>query len=246
MDNELPRRVAAGEGINWVISAFKLFFKSPLILSVGAAMFLGALLILQLLPVAGSGLSEIVTPLLVAGFMRAFRTIDEGEDPELPHLLAGFKSHLLPLATVGAVYLGVLFVIMMLMKLLGVDYAAMMQSLQTGTSLEQLAASLQGKSALLLLGLALMLPTVAATWFAPALILFGNAAPLQAMGLSLKACLRNWPAMLLNGLAMIPVFLLAAIPIVGMLVMVPVLLATAYLGYQAMFASQQMQTSGGA
>jgi uncharacterized membrane protein len=238
MNNELPRPVAARAGLTWVTGAFKLFFKSPLILSAGAAIFLGAVLILQLIPHVGAGLSEIVTPLIAAGFMRAFRSIDSGEDPELPHLLAGFRTHALPLAMVGAVYLGILLAIMTLMKILGVDYEAMMQSMQQGATLEQLALGLQGKGLLLLLGTALILPAVAATWFAPALIMFGNAAPLQAMGLSLKACVSNWAALMVNGIALVPVLLLAAIPIVGLLVMAPVMLGSAYLGYQAMFATQ--------
>lgn len=238
MNEDLPRRVAARTGITWIAGAFKLFLKSPLILSAGTAIFLGALLILQFLPVAGPWLTEIITPMIVAGFMRAFRTIDDGEDPELPHLLTGFSKNSIPLATVGAIYLGILIAIMALMKILGVDYEAIMQSLEQGASIEQIAAELEGKSGLLLFGTALILPAVAATWFAPALILFGNAAPLQAMKLSLKASLRNWLPLLVCGLACIPILLLAALPIVGLLVLVPVMLGTAYLGYQSMFAYQ--------
>jgi hypothetical protein len=238
MSEELPRRVPARAGFEWMTGAFRLFMKSPLMLSAATAIFLGALLILQLIPYAGAGLAETLTPLMLAGFMRAFRAIDEGSDPELPQFAAGFRTHALPLATVGAIYLGILFAILWLMKMLGVDYAAMMQAMQEGASPEQVARGLEGKGALLLLGLALAIPAVSATWYAPALVLFGNASPLQAMGLSLKACARNWAALTVNGLALIPVFLLALIPLVGMLVAVPVMLGTAYLGYQSMFASR--------
>ena len=238
MSEELPRRVPARAGFEWMTGAFRLFIKSPLMLGAATAIFLGALLILQLIPYAGAGLAEILTPLMLAGFMRAFRAIDEGSDPELPQFAAGFRTHALPLATVGAIYLGILFAILWLMKMLGVDYAAMMQAMQEGAGPEQVAQGLEGKGALLLLGLALAIPAVAATWYAPALVLFGNASPLQAMALSLKACAKNWTALLVNGLALIPVFLLALIPLVGMLVAVPVMLGTAYLGYQSMFASR--------
>lgn len=238
MSEELPRRVPARAGLEWMTGAFRLFTKSPLMLGAATAIFLGALLILQLIPYAGAGLAEILTPLMLAGFMRAFRAIDEGGDPELPQFAAGFRTHALPLATVGAIYLGILFAILWLMKMLGVDYAAMLQAMQEGASPEQVAQGLEGKGALLLLGLALAIPAVAATWYAPALVLFGNASPLQAMGLSLKACARNWAALTVNGLALIPVFLLALIPLVGMLVAVPVMLGTAYLGYQSMFVSR--------
>jgi uncharacterized membrane protein len=238
MAEELPRRVPARAGLEWVTGAFRLFFKSPLMLAAATAIFLGALLILQFIPYAGAGLTEIITPMMVAGFMRAFRAIDEGTDPELPHFAAGFRSRALPLAMVGAIYLAILIAIVWLMKLTGIDYEALLQAMQQGAQTEQLAAELQGKGLLLLLGLALVIPAVAATWYAPALVLFGNAKPLQAMLLSLKACVKNWLALLVNGFALIPVFLLGAIPILGMLVVVPVMLGTAYLGYQSMFASK--------
>lgn len=242
MDEALPRRVPVRAGLAWVTGAFRLFFKSPLMLGAATAVFLGALLLLQLIPYAGAGLTEILTPLMVAGFMRAFRTIDEGADPELPQLAAGFQSRALPLAMVGVTYLALLIGIVLLMKSLGVDYQALVQAMQTGTSREELAQQLEGKGHLLLLGLALTIPAVAATWYAPALVLFGNAGPLQAMGLSLKACAKNWPALLLNGVALIPVLVLALIPVVGMLLVVPVMLGTAYLGYQAMFAYKDSGT----
>jgi hypothetical protein len=238
MTEELPRRIPARAGLEWVTGAFKLFFKSPLMLAAATAIFLGALLILQFIPYAGAGLTEIITPMIVAGFMRAFRAIDEGTDPELPQFAAGFQSRALPLAMVGAIYLAILIAIVWLMKLIGVDYGAMLQSIQEGAQPEQLASELQGKGLLLLLGLALVIPAVAATWFAPALILFGNAKPLQAMILSLKACVKNWLALLVNGFVLIPVFLLGLIPIIGMLIVVPVMLGAAYLGYQSMFASR--------
>jgi hypothetical protein len=236
MSEELPRRVPARAGFEWVTGAFRLFFKSPLMLGAATAIFLGALLLLQFIPYAGAGLAEILTPMIIAGFMRAFRAIDEGNDPELPQFAAGFRTHALPLAMVGAIYLGILIAIVWLMKLLGVDYQAMLQAMQEGATPEQLAQGLEGKGHLLLLGLGLAIPAVAATWYAPALVLFGNAQPLQAMGLSLKACVKNWLALMVNGVALIPVFLLALIPLIGMLVAVPIMLGTAYLGYQAMFA----------
>lgn len=238
MHEELPRSVPARAGFEWVTGAFKLFVKSPLMLAAASGIFLGILLILQFIPYAGLGLSEIVTPLIVASFMRAFRTIDEGDDPELPQLLAGFQAHAFPLAIVGAIYLAILIAILFVMKHLGVDYEALLNSLQQGARPEDIAGQLEGKLPLLLLGTALVIPAIAATWYAPALIIFGNAQPLLAMSLSLKACLRNWAALLVNGLALLPVLLIALIPLFGMLVVVPVMLGSAYLGYQAMFASK--------
>lgn len=239
MLEDLPRRVPARAGLEWVTGAFRLFLKAPLMLAIGSGVFLGAVIVLQFIPFAGSALSEIITPLIVAGFMRAFRSIDEGNEPELPQLLAGFQTPALPLAMVGAIYLGALVLILALMKQLGVDYEALLKTMQQPTfQPDDLARQLEGKTLLLFLGVALVIPPLAATWYAPALILFGNARPLQAMQLSLTACLRNWAALSVNGLALMPVLLFALIPLFGMLVVVPVMLGSAYLGYQAMFAYQ--------
>lgn len=245
MVEDLPRRVPARAGLEWVTGAFKLFFKAPLILAVGSGVFLGAVILLQFIPLVGPGVSEVITPLIVAGFMRAFRSIDEGNEPELPQLLAGFQAPAIPLAMVGAVYLGLLLLILTLMKQLGVDYEALLQTMQQPTFRpDDLATQLEGKMPLLLLGVALVIPPLAATWYAPALILFGHARPLQAMQLSLAACLRNWLALTVNGLALLPVMLFALIPLFGMLVVVPVIFGSAYLGYQSMFAYRDSPPAG--
>jgi uncharacterized membrane protein len=70
------------------------------------------------------------------------------------------------------------------------------------------------------------------------LILFGGARPLTALGVSFKAVVRNWPAMLVNVLALGGVLFLAAlVPLMlGLLVAMPVLFASLYASYQAIFA----------
>jgi uncharacterized membrane protein len=89
-----------------------------------------------------------------------------------------------------------------------------------------------------LTGLVLFTPLIMATWFAPALILFGGARPLTALGVSLKAVGRNWAAMLLNGLALGAVLFIAAlVPLMlGLLVAMPVLFGSLYASYQGIFA----------
>jgi uncharacterized membrane protein len=89
-----------------------------------------------------------------------------------------------------------------------------------------------------LTGLALFTPLIMATWFAPALILFGGARPVTALGVSLKAVARNWAALALNGLTLgLLLFFAALVPLLlGLLVALPVLLGSLYASYQAIFA----------
>ena len=89
-----------------------------------------------------------------------------------------------------------------------------------------------------LTGLALFTPLIMATWFAPALILFGGARPAIALGVSLKASTRNWAAMLVNSFALgMLLFVAALVPmLLGLLVAMPVLFGSLYASYQAIFA----------
>jgi uncharacterized membrane protein len=89
-----------------------------------------------------------------------------------------------------------------------------------------------------LTGLVLFTPLAMATWFAPALILFGNAPPLVALGVSLRAVAKNWLALLVNGLALgLLLFVAALIPfLLGLLLAMPILFGSLYASYQAIFA----------
>jgi uncharacterized membrane protein len=89
-----------------------------------------------------------------------------------------------------------------------------------------------------LTGMALFTPLIMATWFAPALILFGGARPATALGVSLKAVAKNWAAMLVNGITLgLLLFLAALVPLLlGLLVAMPVLFGSLYASYQAIFA----------
>jgi hypothetical protein len=248
MTEDLPRKLPAAAGLQWVTQAFKLFRKNPLLLGAAFGLFMGALLAVNLIPVAGAGLTDILTPLAVAGFMAAFRALDQEEELELPHFFTGFVSRPFPLAMVGALYLAALLVIGKVMEELGLDAKAIGDAAQHGDAETLMGLLAQGSTALLV-GLALLTPALMATWLAPPLVLFGNAQPLQALGISMKACWRNWLPLLVYGVVLIPVVLVAMlIPmLLGMLVAGPVLMGSLYTAYQDIFAVQRehsLSTSG--
>jgi uncharacterized membrane protein len=237
MNEDIPRKLSASAGRQWVTDAFRLYRKNPLLLGAAFGLFMGALLAVNLVPLAGPAIAEILTPLMVAGFMTAFRALDQGEELELPHFLAGFTSRPIPLAMVGAVYLAALLVIGEVMQMLGLDAKALGAAANHG-DIETMMTLLQQGMTALLVGLVLLTPILMATWMAPPLVLFGNAQPLQALGISLKACLRNWLPLTVYGLVLLPVLLVAGmIPfLLGMLVAGPILMGSLYTAYQDIFA----------
>ncbi len=235
---DIPRKVAAGEGWQWVRSGFRLYRRNPLLLSAAFAMLFGVVMALGLVPVVGGALSDFAAPLMVAGFMAAFRALDEGRDLELPHFLAGVRGPAIPLMTIGAVQLLGALAIGTVMENMGFDAETFVAAARTQQDPAAMQALLNQVAPAVLTGLLLFTPLMMATWFAPALILFGGARPMTALGVSMKAVLRNWAALLVNGLALALVLLLAAlVPLMlGLLVAMPVLFGSLYASYQAIFA----------
>lgn len=243
----IPRRVAATEGFQWVVAGFRLYRKNPLLLSAAFGVLFGAVMALGLIPGVGGSLSEIASPLMVAGFMAAYRALDEGRELELPQFLAGVQGPAIALAAVGAAQLLGMLVIGQVMLAMGFDPQALLAAAQSQNDPEKMQAVLEQSMPAVLTGLVLFTPLVMATWFAPALILFGGARPLTALGVSLKAVGRNWAAMLLNGLALGAVLFVAAlVPLMlGLLVAMPVLFGSLYASYQGIFAVWADDTASG-
>ncbi|MGA9162962.1 MAG: BPSS1780 family membrane protein [Thiobacillus sp.] len=238
-NQDVPRKVAASQGFQWVVEGFRLYRKNPLLLSAAFGLLFGGVMALNLIPGAGGALSEIVSPLMTAGFLAAYRALDSGQELELPHFLAGMRGPAIPLMTLGAVQLLGTLAISQIMRSMGFDPEAIMAAMQNSKiSPAELQALMNRALPAALTGLVLFTPLIMATWFAPALILFGGARPATALGVSLKAVARNWAALALNGLALgLLLFVSALVPmLLGLLVAMPVLLGSLYASYQAIFA----------
>jgi uncharacterized membrane protein len=237
-NQDIPRKVAANQGFLWVAAGFRLYRKTPLLLSAAFGVLFGVVMALGLIPVVGGALSELASPLMVAGFMAAYRALDAGNELELPQFLAGVQGPAIPLMTVGAVQLLGTLLIGKVMLNMGFDPQALVAASQTQQDPAELQAILNQAMPALFTGMLLFTPLIMATWFAPALILFGGARPATALGVSLKAVAKNWAAMLVNGLVLGAVLFLAALVplLLGLLVAMPVLFGSLYASYQAIFA----------
>jgi uncharacterized membrane protein len=76
-----------------------------------------------------------------------------------------------------------------------------------------------------------------AMWFAPALVVFDNLAPVEAAKASFAASLKNLVPFLLFGVLYIVAAVVASIPFgLGWVVLVPLVGLCAYVSYQDVFA----------
>lgn len=231
------RKVRAGAGVDWVGDAWRLFRQAKLMWIVILVLLFLVHLGLGLVPYAGMWLPNLVSPILMGGIALGCRSLETGGELELEHLLAGFRRNTGILFAIGLIYAAGEMAIMgafsavagssILWAMVRGDEAAIVNSLPG----DPLRLALAG-----LVAAALAIPLLAAWWFAPALAMLHDVPAIPAMKESFFACLRNFVPMLVYGLVMLALAIVALIPLgLGLLVWVPMLIASAYTSYRSVF-----------
>ena len=198
-------------GLKWLVQGFVLLRRNFFIWVLFVLMLWGLVFIASRVPFAGI-LLALLTPVFLGGLMLGCRALEKGEELEIAHFFAGFRTNPTNLIAIGGFYLIGNVAIAGLMYLIGgqaiqqivagqaqnVDPAVLMQSV--GPALVALLA-----------GMALSVPLTMAIWFAPLLVIFGNEKPASALRNSFIACARNTLAFLVYGLViLVPLVLLMA------------------------------------
>ena len=234
--NLQPRSVDAGRGVNWWTDAWALFTKNAGMWIVLALVMIVIFIALAFIPVLGGIATSLLLPVFSAGWLLAARKVEGGGALEVGDLFAGFKDKLTPLLVLGALLLAAGFVLMLVAGLLG--FGAMMGGIAGGMhgSAGGVMAALGAGMLAVLVALALGVLIAMAIWFAPALVVFRNVAPVEALKASFAACLKNIVPFLLFGVLYLVAAVIASIPFgLGWIVLVPVLMLTAYTSYQDVF-----------
>jgi len=190
------------------------------------------IIVAHLIPFIGAIAIQILWPVFVGGLMIASRTIDGGGQARFSQLFAGFQQRTGTLVTLGVVWLVVSFLIVaVVVGITGVSVFALMAA-----SPEQVFAAAATALLAALLILALMLPLVMATWFAPALIVFQGMGVAAAMKASFIGSLKNVLPFLLYGIIAMVAGVIASLPVgLGWLVLGPVLTASVYTSYRDIY-----------
>jgi len=234
------RRVPFGQGWRWIVQAFALFRRSAVIWIVLTMVMLLLALALTMIPVLGSYLLYLATPMLLAGLMTAARDTEAGQEIEIAHLFRGFRENAPQLVTVGGVYLvGNVVVAGVALSLGGEELRQVIEAAAAGRPEEVDAAAANKASIAILVAAALFLPLAMALWFAPALVMLEKIPAWRAMGLSIQACLVNFLPFLLYGAVMSALFIVAlALVFIGIAFWVPLAILTAYTAYRDIFTTQ--------
>jgi uncharacterized membrane protein len=221
-----PRRV-----IDWLLCGYRMFMAAPAVWAIQTALFvvINITVGLLLLPLAPF-IVPALFPLFCAGMVSSADRLSRSEPLKITHLFAGFRSNTTNLVVLGGGYLLGFGMVLLLSLLIGGSTTLL------GYLFGKVGAFFGGllMTGLLFYGLwILLLMTV---WFAPALVMLGNVAPLEALILSARACMLNLPAFALLGLILYVLISLAMMPaMLGLLVLMPVIAGAVYASYRDVF-----------
>ncbi len=223
--------VPSGNGWQWIVDGFNLFKLNPGIWIVNLIILFVILFVLQLIPFLGHLASYILFPIFSGGLMLGCHALMRNEPLEVGHLFAGFREKAGPLAVVGLLYLVGLIVILLIASVFvgfGV-FAAMFSGGRPAMSVTMILL-------MLLIVLVLSIPLAMAIWFAPALVVFHDVQPFDAMKQSFTGSLKNIVPFLIYGIIGFVLSIIATIPLgLGWLAWGPTLVASIYTAYRDIF-----------
>jgi hypothetical protein len=206
----------ARNGIVWIQRAYAMFRAAPLrwLLLLFSYYLLIGLLEFGPLQAVGQFVAPLLKPVFAVGFLAAAWSQERGIAPRFEHLFRGFRSNLLALVPLGAVFLVGITLAVIATAL--VDDGRLM-ALMSGAEKPTEEALASGPVQLaMLFGVACAMPSLLALWFAPALVVFNDAGAVRALGTSLRAAIANWRPI---GVYCLAVFVLGGVlPIFAILI----------------------------
>jgi len=230
-----PRSVAIGHGLNWIIIGWRIFRASPLVWVTLTVALMLIWLVLLSIPKLGPLLFNLLFPVFFAGLMLGCRAMEQGKKLDISYLFAGFRENAAALVTVGGVYL----VGMLLVLAVVFSSSTEMPKLPAKPTPEDIAAmqnALKKMTGPILSGMALYIPLMMLTWFAPLLIIFRKMSALPALKMSFAACLQNLGAFALYGCVMLVLWIAATLPmLIGLVIVLPVIFGSIYASYTDIF-----------
>lgn len=223
----------AANGWTWIADGWELFKRQPG-MWIGIVVLLFVIIVVTaFIPVVGGLAMTLFGPVFAGGIMLGCKALDSGEDLELGHLFAGFRSHTGTLIGVGALYLAATIAVMLVVSL--VMGVGMMTMMGAGDQQEVAAMGLTFVLAMLIM-LALLLPAVMAIWLAAPLVVFHDHGALDAMKGSFTGCLKNVLPFLLYGVVLLVLSVVATLPLLlGWLVLGPVFAGSVYASYRDIY-----------
>lgn len=221
---ELPfNTVGSDRGVEWVKAGLAEVSANPGVWIAIAGIYGLACLVIGLIPILGALLIALSVPIVVGGLMIGCRTRAEGGTMQIEHLWIAFKGPWQQLAIVGAILLGISFVVGLIVG--GIAAAMLYGAISRGGG---------GIGIFFMAGLIQLLVTVPILTFvsfSPPLVAIRGLNAIDSLKNSFKAALANIvPLLIMIACIAVPVFIINVI-LSSTLVLIPF---TALVGGAAM------------
>lgn len=231
--------VPAGGGVNWIGDAWNLMKPKLGMWILMAVILFVILMIVQIIPIV-SLLTTLIMPVFVGGIMSLCEKQRVTGEFDLGLMFSGFQNNFGSLIGVGAVMFGVSILAVIVMFVVG--GSAMMGLALAGN--DPSMAMTGASSGMLFIGIilmfAIMMVGYALIWFAPALIVLHKLPLGKAISMSLSAVKKNILPGLVFFIVISIVMVVSMIPFgLGLLVTMPLMLATYYTSYRNLFIAQR-------
>ncbi|MBG9390369.1 BPSS1780 family membrane protein [Caenimonas aquaedulcis] len=197
--------VPARTGVLWVRLGIRTFMRQPLAFSVLFFVYMAAALLLSAIPVIGPVLGLAIVPAATLGLMAATREAEDGRFPTPTVLLSAFRAgrqRVRAMMILGLIYTAAWLAIAAFVHAL-VDVPPQPVPAQGAAGPAMLSPEFQLS---MLLMMVLFLPVSVMFWHAPALVHWHGVSPLKSLFFSTVACMRNFKAFFMYGLAWMGVF----------------------------------------
>jgi uncharacterized membrane protein len=236
------RKLNSARGWTWIKHGYQLIMRNPLMSITFALICALALFTALKMPVLGPLLAVLLIPIIMAGYMRVCRALEEEEEVELTHLFEGFKKHAARLAALGGfLMLGMLVSSMVMVFVGGEPLRTLLENVNTANDPQLLVDAMMtagsGVAFSLMVGFAMICVLMLAYQYAPMLVFFDNLPPLDALRASLTGSLRNLvPYVVYNLILQVIALVLGLLPYnVGLIVLLPLGLTSLYVSYRNIF-----------
>jgi hypothetical protein len=206
--------VPARTGLAWVKLGIRAFWRQPMALAALFFMTMAAMSVATMIPLVGPAVALALLPSATLAMMVAAAEAVQGRFPTPAVLLVAFRTgrqHLRDMLVLGALYAVGFLGVMGLSAL--IDGGQFAQVYLGGAPLTREMAETPAFQGAMWLSMALYLPLSLLFWHAPGLVHWHGVPPVKSLFFSIVACLRNFGAFTVYGLAWMGVFLLGGLVI---------------------------------
>ena len=232
-----PGDVVPGHALDWLAAGWRTFMRAPLVWALQALIFFVILAALGMVPFLGWAAAPVTLPVLVAGMLSGARALDRGEPLHVGQLFDGLRQHAGNLLLVGLFHL--LGLLLAALAAAAIGGSAMLTGAAAGAlgAIAGAGVAAGGMMLGVVVFTVLWALLMMALWFAPALVMLHEVAPLDAMRLSARACFHNLLAFIVLAALLYVLVWVAMIPAgLGMLALVPVIAGALYAAWKETFS----------